>query len=92
MCRKVAKHTAMPPALDAIYAKLTAILQDLFDDDTIVARPDLTADEVGGWDSFAHLRLIFQVEDAFHVNFAASEISGLKKVGELADLIAAKAK
>jgi acyl carrier protein len=75
---------------DAIYQKLTNILRDVFDDDTIVARPDLTADQVAGWDSFAHLRVIFSAEKAFGVSFAASQISSLKNVGELADLISSR--
>jgi acyl carrier protein len=74
-------------SLDAIYQKLTDILRDVFDDDALVARPDLTAPEVDGWDSFAHLRLIFTVEKAFGVSFAASQISALKNVGELAELV-----
>ncbi len=77
-------------SLDAIYQKLTQILQDVFDDDTLIARPDLTADLVDGWDSFAHLRLIFAVEKAFGVKFAASQIAGLQNVGDLAELIDSK--
>ncbi|HET9393772.1 MAG TPA: acyl carrier protein [Candidatus Rubrimentiphilum sp.] len=77
-------------SLDAIYQKLTQILQNVFDDDSLVARPDLTADQVDGWDSFAHLRLIFAVEKAFGVNFAASQIASLQNVGDLATLINSK--
>ena len=77
-------------ALDPIYQRLTEILRDVFDDDTLTARPDLTANQVEGWDSFAHLRLIFTVEKSFGINFSASQISSLKNVGELAELIAAK--
>jgi acyl carrier protein len=75
---------------DAIFARLTDILRDVFDDDEIVAAPGLTADQVGGWDSFAHLRVIFAVERAFGVSFAASQVGGLKNVGELAELIERK--
>ena len=75
---------------EAVYETLSEVLRDVFDDDSLVARPDLTADQVAGWDSFAHLRLIFTIEKTFHVNFSASEISGLKDVGELAALIQAK--
>ena len=75
---------------DAIYQRLTDVLRDVFDDDSIVARPDLTADQVAGWDSFAHLRVIFGVEKSCGVKFAASQIAGLKNVGELADLIGSK--
>ena len=74
---------------DALYAKLTEILRNIFDDDSLVATRELTADQVDGWDSFAQLRLILAVEDGFGVKFAASEISNLKNVGELADRVAA---
>jgi acyl carrier protein len=77
-------------SLDDIYQRLTELLREVFNDDSIVARPDLTADQVAGWDSFAYLRVIFTVERAFGINFAASEITSLKNVGELAQLIDAK--
>ncbi len=75
---------------DAIFARLTDILRDVFDDDEIVARPDLTAAQVDGWDSLAHLRVIFAVERAFGVSFAAAQVGGLENVGALAELIARK--
>ncbi|HEV3156201.1 MAG TPA: acyl carrier protein [Candidatus Baltobacteraceae bacterium] len=75
---------------EPIYEKLTEILQDVFDDDTIVARPDLTADQVDGWDSFAHLRLMLTVERTFKVKFTAAQISSLKNVGDLVELIGAR--
>lgn len=76
--------------LDAIYEKLSDILRDQFDDDDIVARPDLTANDVDGWDSFAHIRLMLAVERSFGVSFSASQISSLNNVGDLANLIASK--
>jgi acyl carrier protein len=79
-----------PVEQEAIYAKLSDILREVFDDEEIVARPDLTANQVDGWDSFAHLRLITTVERAFNVRFTASQVSALKNVGELAELIQSK--
>lgn len=75
---------------EAIYEKLTDILRDVFDDDELVARPDLTAPQVDGWDSLAHLRLIFTIEKAFNVNFSAAQIDSLKNVGDLAKLLESK--
>jgi acyl carrier protein len=72
---------------DAIYAQLTQILQNVFNDDSLVARADLIASDVAGWDSFAHLRLMMTVERTFKVRFTAMQISSLKNVGELATLI-----
>ena len=77
-------------SLDDIYQQLSGILRDVFDDDSLVARADLTASQVDGWDSFSHLRLMLSVERSFGVDFAASEISSLKNVGELASLIQSK--
>lgn len=72
---------------ELIYQRLTEELSDVFHDVTLVGRPDLTTDQVAGGDSLAHQRVIFTVEKSFGVKFAASQIVGLKDVGELADLI-----
>jgi acyl carrier protein len=73
-----------------IYQKLTGIFRKVFDDDSIVVRPDLTADDVDEWDSLSHIRLVLTVEKAFNIKFSASEIGRLKNVGEFADLIKSK--
>ena len=75
---------------DAIYAKLTDILRDVFDEDDLVATPDLTADDVDGWDSLSHLRLVLTVQKIFGVKFSAAETGGFKRLGDLASLVAAK--
>lgn len=73
-----------------IYERLTDLLRDVFDDDTLEATPSLTADSVDGWDSFANLRLILSIERTFQIEFAAAQLTSLQNVGELADLIATK--
>jgi acyl carrier protein len=78
----------MAPA--EIQDRLTAIFRNVFDDDDLVLRPDLTANEVDGWDSLSHLRLMLSVEKAFKVKFTAAEVGRLKNVGELESLLAAK--
>jgi acyl carrier protein len=75
---------------DEIYRKLTAILRNVFDDDTLVARPELTADDVPDWDSLNHIRLIFTVAREFQTQFSAAEIAELINVGDLAALLKRK--
>ena len=70
-----------------ITARLTRIFRDIFDDDELELRPDMTADEVDGWDSLRHVRLVLTVEKAFGTRFPASEVANLKNVGELVALI-----
>ena len=76
---------------DAIYAKLTDVFHDVFDDDSIVATPELNADDVDEWDSLAHVRLVLAVEKKFGLKFSAAEVARLKNVGEFAALIQTKA-
>ncbi len=72
------------------YDDLTSVMQDTFKNPDLKAAPDLTARDVKGWDSLAHIRFILQVERKFRVKFATSEISRFKNVGELADMIERK--
>ena len=74
----------------AHYATLTHVFHDVFDDDSIVVTPELTADDVDEWDSLAHIRLVVAVEKKFGMKFSAAEVGKLKNVGELVSLIEAK--
>ena len=76
---------------EAIFARLTPVLREVFDNDDIVATPDLNAHKVEGWDSLSNVRLFLEVEKAFSVRFNATEIASLKDVRELAALIQEKA-
>jgi acyl carrier protein len=75
---------------EEIYAQLTEIFHDLFDDDALVLTPDLTAAEVPEWDSFNHINLIVAVESQFKIKFLTAELEQLHTVGHLADLIEEK--
>ncbi|MEO9340441.1 acyl carrier protein [Mesorhizobium sp. SB112] len=75
---------------EANKAKLTGIFRDLFNDDSIVLRDDTTAADIPTWDSFNHINLMMMVESEFKVRFKTSEITHLKNVGELMNLIANK--
>jgi acyl carrier protein len=73
-----------------IYTQLTTIFHDLFDDDTIVLNPGLTAADVPEWDSFNHINLIVAIEARFGVKFQTAELESMQTVGHLADLIQSK--
>ena len=69
---------------------LTRIFREVFFDDSIVLRPDLTAQDVDGWDSLTHIRLLVTVERTFKIKFTVTEVGELKNVGELMKLIQSK--
>jgi acyl carrier protein len=73
-----------------IYARLTEIFEEVFDDDAITATPALSAKDVDGWDSLTHIRLMLTVERAFKVKFSTSEIGKMETVGDLVRLIKAR--
>ena len=70
-----------------IYQQLTAIFHDLFDDDTLVLSPSLTANDVPEWDSFNHINLIVAIESRFKIKFQTAELEQLHTVGHLVTLI-----
>ena len=73
-----------------IYAQLTTVFHDLFDDDSIVLNPGLTAADVPEWDSFNHINLIVAIESRFGIKFQTAELESMHTVGHLADLIQSK--
>jgi len=69
---------------------LQEIFRDLFDDETIIITPELTADDIDDWDSLMHIQLIVEIEKGFNIKFTIGEIAHLKNVGELIDIIRQK--
>jgi acyl carrier protein len=73
-----------------IYNQLTEVFQEIFDDENIVLKPEMTARDIDEWDSLSHIRLVVCVEKTFKVKFSASEVGTLKNVGEFVQLIKSK--
>jgi acyl carrier protein len=74
-----------------ILSRLTGIFRDVFDDETLVARPEMTAHEIDRWDSLSHIDMILLVEEAFGIRFRTREIADLMNVGDLVRLIGIRA-
>jgi acyl carrier protein len=73
-----------------LFEKLSDVFRDVFDDDDLVIGVAMSAPDIDGWDSLAHVRLMLSVERAFGIKFTAWEIAKLKTVGDLVDLIGRK--
>ena len=58
--------------------------------DGLDLQPAMTAKDVEGWDSLAHVTIIVSLEKAFGVRFRIGEMASLKNVGELVNHIAAR--
>jgi len=66
-----------------IEEKLTGIFRTVFDNEDIVLRPEMTANDVDGWDSLSHVNLILSVEKSFAIRFSQKELLTFKNVGDL---------
>jgi acyl carrier protein len=75
-----------------ILDQLTQIFRDVFGDDTIVARPDMSAEDIPEWDSMNHITIIAQVEADFRVRFKTAEIEEMRNVNDLIRAIREKKK
>ena len=76
--------------MDSMLEKLTPIFRDVFDDDYLMLQSSTTAQDIEGWDSLAHIRLVVSIEKFFSLHFSASEISDLQNVGDMSRLILKK--
>ena len=73
---------------DAIYEKLTVIFRDIFDDEDIEINDNTTARDIEDWDSLEHINLIVTIEKEFGMKFSMGEVTTMKNVGAMADIIA----
>jgi len=74
--------------------ELQGVFREVFDDDRIVLRPEMTSSDFDGWDSLQHVTLMIAIETRFNVRFATAEISKLKNdgstVGTMLEMLRAK--
>jgi acyl carrier protein len=75
---------------NSIIDRVTDTARMIFDNDDLVLTRGTTAQDVEGWDSLTHINLIVALEREFKIKFTTAEVTGMKNVGELSDLIARK--
>jgi acyl carrier protein len=78
------------PTAEQCEALLGEIFREFFDDENLIMRPEMTARDVDGWDSLAHVRLLLTIERKYQIRFSTPEVGGLRSVGDLASLITRK--
>ncbi len=72
---------------EEVFQKLNHVFQDVFDDDSIVVSDNTTAADIEDWDSLEHINLMVAIEEDFGMKFNMAEVTGLKNVGEMVDVI-----
>ena len=75
-----------------IIPRLNEVFRDVFGDSSISVTTSTTADDIDDWDSIEHINLIGAVEAEFGMRFKMREVSGMKNVGEMINIIAERGK
>ena len=68
------------------------IFKDFFYFYSIEIDENTTAEDIEDWDSLNHITLIDTVESEFGLRFTMGEVSGMKNVGEMAEIIKERGK
>jgi len=76
---------------EEIYIRTTEVFHDIFDDESIVVTAETVADDIEEWDSLEHINLVVAIEKEFGVKFKMKEITGMKNVGEMVEIIQERA-
>ncbi len=75
---------------EEIFENLNEVFRDVFDDEEIVVNDATTSNDIEDWDSLEHINLIVAVEKKFGMKFSMGEVTTMKNVGEMADIISSR--
>ncbi len=75
---------------EEIFENLNEVFRDVFDDEEIVVNENTTSNDIEDWDSLEHINLIVAVEKKFGMKFSMGEVTSMKNVGEMADIISSR--
>jgi len=73
-----------------VYQQLTEIFSEVFMRDDLELKPELTAKDVPGWDSFKQIEIIIGVEEKYGIKFHTRDLDALHNVGDLARAVLSK--
>lgn len=70
-----------------VFKALNEVFRDNFDDEDITLTEKTVADDIEEWDSLEHINLVIAIEERFGMKFTMKEVTGMKNVGEMVDII-----
>jgi len=75
---------------ETILIRTQDIFRDIFNAPSLVIHDDLSAYDIGDWDSLNHINLISAIQQEFRIKFELNELQKLKTVGIIIDSILKK--
>ena len=74
----------------SILEQMNQVFCLVFDDDSISIKPEMTANDIDGWDSLSHINLILAIESTFNIRFTQKELLSFKNIGDLSKSVEGK--
>lgn len=68
--------------------RLTEVFRAVFDDESIELRASMTAADIEGWDSIAHISLVYGIEEEFGIKLSTKDLRELENVGDIQRVVA----
>ena len=69
---------------------LNEVFRQVFANSRLEIEPDMSPNDIDGWDSMAHVNLIAAVELRFKIKFDTKELRKIRTVGDLGSLVDSK--
>lgn len=75
---------------EELFQKIKEIFRDIFDDENLEIFESTNSSTIDDWDSLNHINLVVAIESEIKIKFNFEELSTLKDVGAMMDLILKK--
>lgn len=75
---------------NSVNMKLEKIFRNVFDNETIQIKREMTANDLDEWNSLNHMLLVSEIENVFSIKFRLKELNQMKNVGDMIDMIISK--
>jgi len=75
---------------EELFEKIQEIFRDIFDNENLKIEESTNSSDIDDWDSLNHINLVVAIESEIKIKFNFDELSTLKDVGAMMDLILKK--
>lgn len=73
--------------MNEIICRLQDVFIDVFGDNSIVLKPEMSDTDIADWDSLMHVNLIINIEKEFKIKFSSREVVSMNQVGNMLEII-----
>lgn len=76
--------------MNSVDGQVDRVFYDVFNNEQLQLRDNMTFKDVAGWDSAAHVLLITALEQEFNIKFSIRDVMAMNTVGAIRKIVAEK--